>query len=225
MAQNKVPFQKGMSLPEFITLYGTEKQCFNALVNWRWPNGLICPSCGHHKYCLLNTRRLFQCHRCHQQTSITAGTIFEKTKLPLTKWFLGIYFISQDKKGISSLELKRCLGVSYHAAWRMKHKLLQVMMERDAGKPLAGVIELDDAYLGGERRGKPGRGAAAKTAFVAAVQTTANRQPEAIKLQIVDGFRSKTIGDWAKKAITPGSTVISDGLFCFAAVAKAKVCT
>ena len=94
MAQNKVPFQKGMSLSEFITFYGTEKQCFNALVNWRWPDGFICPSCGHHKYCLLNTRRLFQCHRCHQQTSVTAGTIFEKTKLPLTKWFLGIYFIS-----------------------------------------------------------------------------------------------------------------------------------
>jgi len=221
MAQNKVQFQKGMSLPEFISLYGTEELCFDALFEWRWPNGFVCPSCHHNKCCLLTTRKLFQCNRCHQQTSIKAGTIFDKTRLPLTKWFLGIYFISQGKKGISALELKRSLGISYPAAWRMKQKLMQVMMERDEQKPLSGFIELDDAYLGGERTGVPGRGAADKTPFVAAVQTTSEGHPEAVKFAIVDGFRSKTISAWAKKAFTPGSTIISDGLACFSAVADA----
>lgn len=221
MAQNKVQFQKGVSLPEFMSLYGTEKQCFNALFQWCWPDGFICPKCSGKKSCQLSTRQLQQCNACHHQTSLTAGTIFESTKLPLTTWFLGLYFITQDKKGISALELMRRLGVSYKAAWRMKQKLMQVMMEREQSKMLSGFIELDDAYLGGERRGKPGRGAANKTPFVAAVQTTSQGQPEAIKLQIVDGFRSKTIKTWAEAALTPGSTVISDGLPCFHAVAEA----
>ena len=117
--------------------------------------------------------KLQQCNRCHHQTSVTAGTIFESTKLPLTIWFQAIYLITQDKKGISAMILHRHLGVSYNAAWRMKHKLMQVMMERDDNHQLSGFIELDDAYLGGERTGcKPGRGAAGKTPFVAAVETT-----------------------------------------------------
>lgn len=115
----------------------------------------------------------------------------------------------------------RRLGISYKAAWRMKQKLMQVMMEREQSKMLSGFIELDDAYLGGERSGKPGRGAANKTPFVAAVQTTSQGQPEAIKLQIVDGFRSNSIKSWAKEALVPGSTIISDGLPCFLAVADA----
>ena len=222
MAQNKVQFQKGLSLPSFLENYGTEEQCFEALVRWRWPNGFVCPACGHDKYCMLNTRSLFQCNKCRHQASVKANTIFEHTRLPLTKWFLGIYFITQDKKGISALELKRCIGVSYPAAWRMKQKLMQVMLERDDSKALSGFIEVDDAYLGGERTGgKRGRGAENKTPFVAAVQTNEQGHPEQVKLQVVDGFRSKTIEAWAKKAFVPGSTVISDGLACFNAVVDA----
>lgn len=222
MAQNKVQFQKGMSLPQFMDLYGTEEQCFEALFDWRWPNGYYCPECGGTESCRLTTRKLQQCNRCHHQTSITAGTIFQATKLPLRTWFLGMYFITQDKKGISALELMRRLGIGYKSAWRMKQKLMQVMLERDESKPLSGFIELDDAYLGGERRGgKVGRGSENKTPFVAAVQTTTQGQPEAIKLQVVDGFRSKTISKWAGKAIKAGSTVISDGLQCFNAVTEA----
>ena len=221
MAENKVQFQKGISLPDYLKLYGTEEQCFEALFYWRWPKGFVCPKCGHGKSCQLTNRKLQQCNQCHHQTSITSGTIFSSTKLPLTTWFLGLYFIVQDKKGISSLELKRCLGISYHAAWRMKQKFMPAMMEREQSKMLSGFIEIDDAYLGGERSGKPGRGAEGKTPFVAAVQTTSQRQPETIKLQIVDGFRSKTIGKLAKQFFEPGSTMISDGLGCFNAVVDA----
>ena len=220
MATNKVQFQKGISLPHYLKLYGTEDQCFEALFNWRWPDGFVCPNCGHKKSCQLTNRKLQQCHNCHHQTSITAGTIFHSTKLPLTTWFLGLYFITQDKKGISSLELKRCLGISYHAAWRMKQKFMQAMMEREQSKMLSGFIEIDDAYLGGERSGKPGRGAKGKTPFVAAVQTTSQGHPEAIKLQIVDGFRRQSIKALAKQCFSAESTIISDGLSCFTAVTE-----
>ena len=131
MARNPVQFQKGISLNEFLSLYGTEQQCFDALYHWRWPNGFVCPNCGHDRGCQLTTHKLQQCYRCNRQTSITAGTIFEATKLPLTVWFQGIYFMTQDKKGASAMKLHRQLGISYNAAWRMRHKLMQVMMERD----------------------------------------------------------------------------------------------
>ena len=153
MARNPVQFQKGISLNAFLSLYGTEDQCFDALYQWRWPNGFLCPHCGHDRCCQLNSRKLQQCNRCHRQTSITAGTIFDSTKLALTRWFQAIYLMTQNKKGVSAMKLHRHLGISYNAAWRMRHKLMQVMMERDRAHPLGGSIQLDDAYLGGERSG------------------------------------------------------------------------
>ncbi|WP_419609403.1 IS1595 family transposase, partial [Thiolapillus sp.] len=106
------------------------------------------------------SRKVYQCHRCHRQTSLTSGTIFAATKVPLTKWFLAIYLLTQRKTSVSALQLKRDIGVSYNTAWKMKHQLMQVMLEREKGKKLSGRIEIDDAYIGGERPGKPGRGAA-----------------------------------------------------------------
>ena len=85
MVRNPVQFQKGISLNEFLSLYGTEQQCFDALYRWRWPNGFVCPTCGRDRGCRLTTHKLQQCYRCNRQTSITAGTIFEATKLPLTE--------------------------------------------------------------------------------------------------------------------------------------------
>ncbi len=222
MARNKVQFQKGLSLNEFLKHYGSEEQCFDALYAWRWPEGFRCPHCGHVKSCQLTSRKLRQCNRCHRQTSITAGTIFDATRLPLTIWFQAIYLITQDKKGVSAMTLHRQLGISYNAAWRLKHKLMQVMLERDHRHKLAGFIELDDAYLGGERTGgKRGRGAAAKTPFVAAVETTDEGSPTRIKLSVVEGFRSGEIASWSAQHLAEGSTVISDGLACFNAVAHA----
>ena len=148
------------------------RPCFDALYQWRWPNGFLCPHCGHDRCCQLNSRKLQQCNRCHRQTSITAGTIFDSTKLPLTVWFQAI-FMTQDKKGVSAMKLHRHLGISYNAAWRHRHKL----MRDDGARPRAPaqrVDQLDDAYLGGERSGgKRGRGAPGKTPFVAAVQQRA----------------------------------------------------
>jgi len=222
MARNKVQFQKGLSLNEFLREYGTEDQCYEALYALRWPKGFRCPHCDHDKCCELTVRRLQQCNDCGRQTSVTAGTIFDSTKLPLSLWFQGMYLLTQNKKGISAMSLHRQLGISYNAAWRMKHKLMQVMLERDYDQPLSGVVEIDDAYLGGERTGcKPGRGAAGKTPFVAAVETTEDRCPTRIKLSIVKGFRSAEIAAWSQQHLTSGSTVISDGLACFNAVTEA----
>ena len=149
--------------------------------------------------------------------------MFQDTKLPLTAWFAAIYHLTQAKNGISSIELARRLGVRQPTAWLVKHKLMRAMAAREAAKPkLAGRVEMDDAYLGGERSGgKRGRGAAGKTPFVAAVETTAERKPRRLRLTVVKGFRKREVERLAKAAIEPGSDVVSDGLSCWPAVEKA----
>jgi len=222
MAKNQVQFQKGLSLPEFLKQYGTEEQCRRAVYDWRWPQGFRCPECGHSSHCGIAGRGLYQCHRCHRRTSLISGTLFEYTKLPLTTWFLGMYFLTQPKNGTSVLELRREPGISYNAAWRLKHKLLQAMKERDDSQPLSGNVQLDDAYLGGERRGgKRGRGAAGKTPFVAAVQTNDDGHPIAMRLTKVKGFRKRDIAAWAQRHLHAATLVVSDGLNCFAGVTTA----
>lgn len=222
MSKNKVQFQSGYSLIDLFQHYGTEKQCREALFNWRWPTGFICSECGDDNYCFLKTRKLYQCNKCHHQTSLISGTIFEQTKLPLTTWFLAIHLITQSKSGFSALALKREIGVSYNTAWSMKHKIMQVMKERDDSKPLTGIIQLDDVYWGGERHGgKRGRGSKNKVPFVAAVSLNEEGHPIAMNMNVVQGFRLTEISRWAKQHLQPESTVISDGLSCFTAVSDA----
>src|SRR6185437_7814913 len=130
---------------------------------------------------------------------------------------------TRSKGGISSIELGRRLGVRQPTAWLVKHKLMRAMAAREAAKPkLAGRVEMDDAYLGGERSGgKRGRGAAGKTPFVAAVETTAEGKPVRLKLRRVTSFCSTSIAQFAKRSLDPNCSVVSDGLQCFAGVADA----
>jgi transposase-like protein len=224
MAMNWVQFQQGMSLPEFLRSFGTEEQCAEAVMRARWPKGFNCPRCGGGTYCMVRHegRSLFQCNTCRRQTSVTAGTLFAGTKLPLKIWFLAIYRISQAKTGISALALKREIGVSYPTAWLIHHKVMRAMAERDSVHQLGGTVQMDDAYLGGERSGgKVGRGSENKVPFVAAVSLDANNHPRYLKLAPLAGFTMQAIKQWAATNLQPGSCVSSDGLGCFAAVTEA----
>jgi len=173
-------------------------------------------------YCAVRSRGLFHCNACRRQTSPIAGTIFASTHVSLQLWFRVMYHLTQSKQGISSVALGRRLGVTQTTAWTIKHKLAQVMMQRDATKPLSGRVELDDAYLGGERTGgKRGRGAPGKTPFVAAVETTPEGKPVRLKLRRVASFCNHAIAMFAKRSLDPSCAVVSDGLACFGAVTKA----
>ena len=157
MARTKVQFQRGLSLAEFQRLYGSEEQCHAALVAMRWPNGFVCPKCNGtaHSYC--KPRRLFQCRACRAQTSVRAGTIFHKSQLPLTKWFLAMHLIASSKNDVASLELSRQLDVKWDTAWLAKQKLMEVMFQRNSIYKLDGDIQVDDAYQGGEKPALPGK--------------------------------------------------------------------
>ena len=220
MPRNPVQFQKGMSDADFDRLYGTETQCREALFLWRWPKGFACPICGGNKHSVIETRALYQCSACRTQTSLTTGTIFHSTKLPLKTWFRAMYHMTQSKGGISSLELARRLGVTQNTAWKISHKLMQVMHEREAKKPLTGRVEMDDAYIGGKRKGKRGRGSAGKVAFVAAVETTDEGKPLRMKLSPVSGFTRLAILKVSRSVLTGDCRVITDGLPCFTAVSR-----
>ena len=223
MPMNRIQFQPGVSLPEFFARYGTEDQCASALTALRWPDGFRCPRCSSAAHYVVGhgQRKLFQCNGCRYQTSLTAGTLMDSTKLPLRTWFLAIYLISQDKTGLSSLALKRQLGTSYRTAWLIHHKLMVAMAERDGHQPLSGSVQLDDAYLGGERPGIGGRGSPNKVPIVAAVSTNEEGHPLRVKISPVPSFTRETIATWAKANLLPGCDVRSDGLNCFAGVIDA----
>ena len=211
MARNKVQFQKGLSMSQFRERYGEEEQCLQALFQSRWPQGFQCPECGSERHHALRCRRLYQCADCRHQASLTAGTIFASTKLPLTTWFLAMYLLSQSKHGISSLELARQLGVSQKTSWSIKHKLMQVMYERERARELSGRVEVDDAFMGGESHGKRGRGAIRKRPFLAAVQTGEGRKPHFISLQALTCVSGNAIIKWGKSHLHSEAAVVTDG--------------
>ena len=220
MGRKRVQFQKGLDMAEFQRLYGTEALCHAALVKMRWPDGFVCPKCAGRKYSYCEPKRLFQCSTCHLQTSVRAGTIFEKSKTPLTKWFLVMHLMTCSKNDIASLELARQIGVKWDTAWLIKQKLMEVMLQRNSIYKLSGDIQVDDAYQGGEKAGKPGRGAANKLPFVIAVETRDGR-PTYTHLRCVPGFTNASIKAYAEANIKPGSRVLSDGLGCFSGFSEA----
>ena len=214
---------KGLSEAAFRERFGTEEACRKALFEMRWREGLTCPACGHRGFCPLKTRKLFQCNRCKKQVRLTAGTVFQDTKLPLTTWFMAIYHLTQSKGGISSIELGRRLGVKRQTAWLMKHKLMRAMGAREAQKPkLEGRVEIDDAYLGGERPGgKRGRGAAGKTALRGRGRDHARAPAQAAAAERGQGLPQEGDREAGQARLGTRQQVVSDGLSCWPAVEKA----
>jgi ribosomal protein L37AE/L43A len=218
---NTVQFQKGLSMVEFQERYGREEQCERAVIESRWPRGFVCPACGgtHSRSFRRGGLQYWECLACSHQCSLISGTVFEATKLELTRWFLAMHLLTQAKNGVSALELKRHLGVCYRTAWLLKHKLMEVMRLREEPRQLTGRVEIDDAYLGGERSGgKPGRGSENKVPLLAAVQTTESGQPVLCCFAQVP-FTTTAVKNFAAKSLARPVTVFSDGLGCFAVLA------
>ncbi|QEO99520.1 transposase [Xanthomonas oryzae pv. oryzicola] len=159
MSINAVQCQAGLSMPEFFASDGTEANCYRALYTWRWPQGVRCPCCAGRARSRFKRGGViyYQCSACRHQTSLIAGTMFQGTKLPLRTWMLALHLLTSTKTNMAALELMRHLGINYKTAWPMKHKIMQVMAEREATRPLSGFVQIDAAYLGGERNGaRPG---------------------------------------------------------------------
>lgn len=217
MAINRVQFQRGLSMVEFLDRYGTQDRCEAALTASRWPAGFVCPHCGGPARSSFRRegRLYWQCAKCSHQCSLTSDTIFHGSRLPLTSWFLAMHLLTQAKNNVSALELKRHLGVNYATAWLVKHKLMEVMRLREEDRQLTGRVEIDDAYLGGQRcGGKTGRGSENKVPFLAAVQTNEAGQPHLVCFS-QRPFTKEAVGEFVAQSMMLPLTVVSDGLGCF----------
>ena len=223
MPRNRVQHQKGLSDDAFERLYPDEGACRRAWFAWRWPEGFKCPRCAASEYCEIRDRQLLQCPRCRYQTSLIAGTVLQGTKLPMRVWFRAMHLLAQGKKGLSNIELGRRLGISTNAAWRIQHKLMQAMIERDRRYMLGAAgprIEIDDAYIGGERTGEgAGRGRRGHTPFIIAVETSSDGRPLYTRLQVVRGFQAGETKRLCARVVA-GTTVVSDGGQWFRCIAE-----
>ncbi|MDX6442996.1 MAG: hypothetical protein QOH71_70 [Blastocatellia bacterium] len=151
----KAPAHKSdMDLMKLIVKFDTDEKCRMALEKLRWPEGVRCVRCGSEKISRNYKRNQFECTPCGYHFSVTAGTIFHDSHLPLRKWFIAIYLISESKKGMSALQLKRVLGVAYKTAWYLCHRIREAV--KDADTTLLGLdsgfVECDEAYIGGRSK-------------------------------------------------------------------------
>ena len=221
MSKNKIQFQTGLSLIEFNKLYLSEETCCQKVQEMRWPQGYRCDQCKHDKYWQFKRgqKQIFQCKNCKHQCSLTAGTLFEHTRLPLTTWFLAIHLITQSKNSVSGLELHRHLKVNHKTAWLMKHKIMAVMFDVDQQRKLSKTVEIEHSHLSGTiSDGKNARLLKNKAPFIAAVQTNDKGHPLYAKFTPVKDFGKQAITDWATDNLTKGAHFITDTLPGFKAL-------
>jgi len=215
-----------MNTPEtllsFQKRFSTERRCLDYLMRQRWPNGFVCPNCHHQKAYPLSRRRLFQCQSCRHQVSVTAGTLFHKTRTPLHKWFWMIFLMSHNKTGVSILNLQKLLALKrYRTAWLMAQKIREAMAGRDARYQLTGLLEMDDAYFGAKKvAGKRGRGAAGKSSVVVSVQVNDKNKPGYAGMQVVPTVNHEQIGRVLDTKISTTATIKTDGLNAYSIIEK-----
>lgn len=193
---------------EFEEQFASEDACREYLFQLRWPDGFRCPRCQHQE-AWKTGECLYICAKCKHKTSVTAGTIFQDTSKPLKVWFLAMWYVTNQKQGVSALGLQRMLGLgSYRTAWSWLHKL-RCAMVRPGRDRLSGVVEVDEAYIGGRKLGKRGRGAAGKALVVIAAQKDGKRIGR-IRLKHVADASAKSLNEAVKDSVEPNSIVRTD---------------
>lgn len=196
------------TLMEFESRFSTEEACVDYLVQMRWPEGFVCPSCDGRK-AWRTGRMLFHCATCGHQVSVTAGTIFQGTRKPLLMWFRAMWWVTSQKNGASAKGLQQNLGLgSYQTAWAWLHKLRRAMV-RPGRDRLKGLVEVDETYVGGSEE-RPGRGAESKTLVVIAVEKRGRSLGRTRMAVVTDASRDQLCG-FVERCVEAGSTVRTDG--------------
>lgn len=194
---------------EFEKQFATEESCLEYIATIRWPAGFYCPRC-HSKEAWRTKRGLYHCSHCDHQVSVTAGTLFQGTRKPLRLWFRAMWFITNQKQGISALGLQRLLGMSrYKTVWTWLHKI-RVAMVRPDGDALSGIVEVDETYIGGKKSGKRGRGAAGKTLVLVAVEDKGSALGR-IRLRRVKSGAAASLIPAVEECVQTDSLVRTDG--------------
>ena len=199
------------SVGDFQAWFRTDEDCLDYLEWLRWPAGFVCPSCGHHGGWRLDDAR-FKCAGCRRRTSVTAGTIFDRTRTPLTVWFNACWLFASGKDGISAPSLKRTLEIgSYQTAWAMLHRLRSVLV-RPGRERLTGRVEVDETYIGGEEPGlRGGREKGKKVLTGVAVEIKQPRGYGRCRMAPLADASSASLHSFVADHVEPGATVVTDG--------------
>ena len=206
MASRRPTFAQDLNLVDLIAQFGSEDKCRTYLEQLRWPNGVKCARCGSTKISRIKARDQFDCDSCRYQFSVTAGTIFHDSHLPLWKWFLAVYVMGESKKGMSANQMKRMLGVSYKTAWYLCHRIRATMIE--VGEPLTGIVEADETYTGNGSmrfgRRLPGRSVGGtKTAIIGAVERGGR-----VRLKVSDHVNRKALHEFLRSVVDDDAEAI-----------------
>jgi transposase-like protein len=211
------------TLMDAIRYFAVPDRCLSFLVGLRWPDGVTCPTCGGRGVTFLADYSRWKCHTKHprQQFSVKVGTIFEDSPMSLDKWLPAVWMIVNDKNGISSYEVARALGVTQKTAWFMLHRIRLAMQTRSFAK-LGGEVEVDETFIGGQARFMHKdrkhrlkgvkRGTIGKTAVVGLLERHGPDGHSAVRTQIVENIRTKTLDDEVRRHVAPGSEVYTDAL-------------
>lgn len=195
---------------EFVEWFPDNESCLIYLEKLRWPNGFICPSCQKTAKPWYQTRARLVCSFCHHQTSVTTGTIFEKTRTPLTTWFETAWHMTTAKNGLSAKTMQRTLGTSYRTAWKMLHQY-RIAMVRSEREQLSGTVEVDETLVGGvDHKGKRGRGAD-KAIVVIAVELKEPKGFGRIRMRSIPDASGETLVPFICDSVKTGSVIRTDG--------------
>ena len=191
-----------MNVMKLIERFGTDAQCRKRLSQLRWPNGVQCAHCQSKSISTLSERDQYDCNKCRYRFSVTSGTIFHDSHLPLIKWFMAIYLMTESKKGISALQMKRTLGVAYGTAWYLCHRIRAAVRDANA-ELLRGIVEVDETYVGGKTRGTGHGYRGNKAIAIGAVQRGGK-----VRLQVIEHATKATLHKFIAENTAPDTEAI-----------------
>ena len=210
---------------EFLEQFSSEEACLGYLEGLRWPNGFVCPSCGVASEPYRASRIRLMCQDCGHQSTVTAGTIFDKTRTPLRVWLAAAWYLTNQKQGVSALGLQRVLGLgSYQTAWAMLHRFRRAMVRPDRDR-LKGVVEIDETYLAITGRGEPqsaqGRKNNTTKVLVAlAVEVLEPKGLGRIRLRRIAADSAEFVVPFVQASVEPGTQVRTDGSAAYRSLAS-----
>lgn len=197
---------------EFLDWFPTEEACTEYWEWIRWGSGFICSRCGGKTAWRIQRKGLWQCRECGHQSSVKAGTVFEDGRKPLRLWFHVIWLMMAQKTGMSARNFYETFGFgSYQTSWGWLQKLRSVMV-RPGREPLEGRVEVDETYIGGQKEGKRGRGAAGKTLVLVAVEAEKGKRLGRVRFRMVANAASESIKPFVTDYVKAGATIVTDGL-------------
>lgn len=224
-----LPPEAGKDYPrnwnEFLDRFATEESCLSYLEGLRWPQGFVCPDCGAAEEPYRSSRARLMCRSCGYQSTVTAGTIFDKTRTSLRVWLAGAWYLTNQKQGVSALGLQRVLGLgSYQTAWTMLHRFRRAMVRPDRER-LKGCVEVDETYLAITDREAPissvnRKNSTSKVLVMLAVEVLQPKGFGRIRLQRVRNDAEECVVPFVQASIELGTQVRTDGSAAYRSLSK-----